>query len=286
MDWLWDNFFRFLLLTVTVTDRYLQTPLTACLLAACPHRNVKVAFGHKRVGNQPEPQPWNSFSGMRALLTVVAYLAIGVTFYTTFEDKECEFTQSKPLKPWWKPFAKEPAPVCREPWTLVDAIYFCTVTMSTVGYGDMSPTSEISAQFTLVYIFIGISIVFVEISDASSGIMMKSRDLTLQLLDRFDATPKGLVGRRLGISGKPIDIDGNGQADFVAPPPAWIYWIQEMSIIGTLMLLTQLGSAAVFTIVQPDLSFSAAIYHCIISATTVGYGDVDLTTQASRLWAW
>ena len=31
------------------------------------------------------------------------------------------------------------APVCREPWTLVDAIYFCTVTMSTVGYGDMSP---------------------------------------------------------------------------------------------------------------------------------------------------
>jgi len=49
--------------------------------------------------------------------------------------------------------------------------------------------------------------------------------------------------------------------------------------------MTQIGSAAAFVAVQPDLAFPTALYHCAITSTTVGYGDVELTTQSARAWA-
>lgn len=40
----------------------------------------------------------------------------------------------------------------------VNAFYFCTTTLATVGYGDITPTTDASKIFTIFYIFIGIGI--------------------------------------------------------------------------------------------------------------------------------
>jgi voltage-gated potassium channel len=40
----------------------------------------------------------------------------------------------------------------------IDAFYFCTVTLATVGYGDITPTTDISKLFTIFYILIGIGV--------------------------------------------------------------------------------------------------------------------------------
>ncbi len=45
-----------------------------------------------------------------------------------------------------------------EGWSWFDALYFSVITLSTVGYGDFSPTTTASKLFTMVYIFLGISI--------------------------------------------------------------------------------------------------------------------------------
>ena len=45
-----------------------------------------------------------------------------------------------------------------EDWTLVQALYFSVVTLTTVGYGDLTPTSDFSRIFTIIYIFIGIGV--------------------------------------------------------------------------------------------------------------------------------
>jgi len=47
----------------------------------------------------------------------------------------------------------------------------------------------------------------------------------------------------------------------------------------------QLLAAEIFVALQPDLPYGLAWYHCMVTATTVGYGDVGLTTQGARLWA-
>ena len=43
-----------------------------------------------------------------------------------------------------------------EKWSYVDALYFCVMTMSTIGYGDLTPTTDLSKIFTILYAFISI----------------------------------------------------------------------------------------------------------------------------------
>lgn len=45
-----------------------------------------------------------------------------------------------------------------EGWSVIDALYFSVITLTTVGYGDFSPTSPVSKIFTVCYIFVGLGI--------------------------------------------------------------------------------------------------------------------------------
>ena len=46
-----------------------------------------------------------------------------------------------------------------EGWSWVDSFYFSSVALTTVGFGDLVPTTDASKLFTVFYIFSGISIV-------------------------------------------------------------------------------------------------------------------------------
>ena len=46
-----------------------------------------------------------------------------------------------------------------EDWSWVDSFYFSSVALTTVGFGDLVPTTDASKLFTVFYIFSGISIV-------------------------------------------------------------------------------------------------------------------------------
>ena len=45
-----------------------------------------------------------------------------------------------------------------EHFTWVDSIYFCVVTLATVGYGDIVPKTDPGKIFTVFYILIGVGI--------------------------------------------------------------------------------------------------------------------------------
>jgi voltage-gated potassium channel len=45
-----------------------------------------------------------------------------------------------------------------EGWSVVDAVYFCTMSLATVGYGDVVPESAAAKLFTVVYVLVGIGI--------------------------------------------------------------------------------------------------------------------------------
>ncbi len=46
--------------------------------------------------------------------------------------------------------------VRQEGWSIIDALYFSVMTMSTVGYGDLVPSTNISKIFTIFFTFVGI----------------------------------------------------------------------------------------------------------------------------------
>lgn len=45
-----------------------------------------------------------------------------------------------------------------EGWSWVDSFYFCAVAGSTVGFGDLAPTTDASKIFTVVYLFSAVAI--------------------------------------------------------------------------------------------------------------------------------
>jgi hypothetical protein len=46
-----------------------------------------------------------------------------------------------------------------EHWGLLDSVYFCIVTLGTVGYGDVTPTTDLGKMFTSLYIIVGLSVI-------------------------------------------------------------------------------------------------------------------------------
>ncbi|MEM7336607.1 MAG: potassium channel family protein [Chloroflexota bacterium] len=43
--------------------------------------------------------------------------------------------------------------------TWIDAYYFTVITLTTIGYGDMSPTIPLTKLFTTFYVFVGLGII-------------------------------------------------------------------------------------------------------------------------------
>ena len=64
------------------------------------------------------------------ILTTAVVIGIGTVFYTLHEE-----------------------------WSPLDALYFTMMTLLTIGYGDLVPTTAFSKAFTVLYAMIGIGLV-------------------------------------------------------------------------------------------------------------------------------
>ena len=205
-------------------------------------------------------------------LAVVIYLAVGIAFYANIERHSCTDVVD------FGSGAYSDAAACDdELWTPIDAFYFVTVTMSTVGYGDLYPSTPGARLFTSVYILVGVAVVF--------NFAGKSYNWVITFLERkigrcclrfysLRGLPNYEEGRRPAAAGLAVIehigfySDGRG----VQPPPL----------------------ALVFTRLQEGLvdddgaaldDYGFALWHCWVTATTVGYGDYTLATQNVRFFA-
>ena len=157
-------------------------------------------------------------------------------------------------------------------WTAIDAAYFGMATMSTVGYGDLSPSSTGSRIFALFLIIFGVIFVFSSVAG-----------LVTSLTAPLTARGREALERAFPMDG--VDLEGDGQPDFFKPRHPLVYYFKNLLPSLVLTVALQLASAAIFVAIDASMDFGSALYHCIVTATTVGFGDVPNATQGGRLWA-
>ena len=46
-----------------------------------------------------------------------------------------------------------------EGWSWIDSLYFSVITLTTIGYGDFSPQTELGKLFTMFYILLGLGMI-------------------------------------------------------------------------------------------------------------------------------
>ena len=62
-----------------------------------------------------------------------------------------------------------------EGWDYIDSLYFSTVTLTTIGYGDLYPTNNASKLFTVFFILSGVGILLFTLTVISSNINNKKK---------------------------------------------------------------------------------------------------------------
>ncbi len=77
----------------------------------------------------------------------------------------------------------------QEGWSYLNSFYFSVVTLATVGYGDLYPTTSASKLFTVAYIFIGVGLGFVIFSTLARS-FIDGRDRRIKTLEKLLGTPK------------------------------------------------------------------------------------------------
>jgi voltage-gated potassium channel len=76
-----------------------------------------------------------------------------------------------------------------EGWSLLDSFYFSAITLATVGYGDLAPTTPGGKLFTVFYVFAGVGIILTFVQ-AVAGASVAQRSKTRALLGLRSETPE------------------------------------------------------------------------------------------------
>jgi len=67
-----------------------------------------------------------------------------------------------------------------EDWTWIQSFYFSVTTLSTVGYGDLHPTTDLSRLFTSFYILAGVTIAFASLGIIGMNYLNKREEKILE----------------------------------------------------------------------------------------------------------
>jgi len=152
-----------------------------------------------------------------------------------------------------------------EGWKLLDTAYFLTVTITTVGYGDICPETPEGKMFTVFYAVVGIVFVFAALSPLVDALMFV-KDLLLKPI-----TPKEPTAEDCD--------DGSFDIDDLRKGGNWTF--KYCAALAGPGLIFVLGLMIGFFVMGYDLV--DGVYWSMITMTTIGYGDLSASTGIQQV---
>ena len=159
-----------------------------------------------------------------------------------------------------------------EKWTIIDSLFFLMVTITTIGYGDLNPTTDYSRAFTTLFALIGIAILGFTLGVIGSKISDSRRQ---EIQEKRLKEQKKLMSA----------FSGEKKAKKRKEENQWqlvfnVVFIELSTHIFFILMLIAMALAIGY---YEGWSVITSIYFAAITATTTGYGDIEPTSQAMRL---
>ncbi|XP_039128369.1 LOW QUALITY PROTEIN: two-pore potassium channel 5-like [Dioscorea cayenensis subsp. rotundata] len=186
----------------------------------------------------------NSSSGSifrHASLLLLLYLSLGVLTYT-FNPNAFSGIETHPI---------------------IDALYFCVVTLCTIGYGDIAPLTPITKLLSCVFVLIGFGFIEVLLSGAVNRFLDHQETQFLTSIIRHGTGPSNYI--------------------FDAEKGRMRIRMKVLLAISVVILCIAIGASALSFL--EGLDFMDSLYLSVMSVTTVGYGDHAFKTMKGRVFA-
>ncbi|KAK3013186.1 hypothetical protein RJ639_007905 [Escallonia herrerae] len=145
---------------------------------------------------------------------------------------------------------------------ILDSVYFCIVTMTTVGYGDLVPNSVATKLLACAFVFSGMAVVGLILSKAADYLVEKQEILLVKALHIRQKVGPGEILKEI---------------------ETYRVKYKCLIVFGFLLVLILVGTIFLATVEKLDLI--DAFYCVCCTITTLGYGDRSFSTEAGRIFA-
>ncbi|XVF28051.1 hypothetical protein REPUB_Repub14bG0162200 [Reevesia pubescens] len=145
---------------------------------------------------------------------------------------------------------------------ILDSIYFCVVTMTTVGYGDLVPHSKLAKILASIYVFSGMALVGLVLSKAADYIAEKQEILLVKAMH---------MNEMFNAAEILMEVETNK--------------VKYKFLITALLLLMLIIAGVSFLLLVEEMEFIDAFYCVCSTITTLGYGDESFSTGVGRIFA-
>lgn len=192
-----------------------------------------------------DPSPHSASVVRYAFLLLSFYLALGIAIYSLFTS---HFSAS-------------------ETHPIVDALYFCIVTMCTIGYGDITPVTPFAKLFAVTFVLFGFGFIDILLSSMVSYVLDLQESLLLSSIN----TPHSAAARN----------NHNYLVDY--KKGRMRIRMKVALALAVVFLCIGIGTAVLRFVER--MGWLDSFYLSVMSVTTVGYGDRAFKTMTGRLFA-
>jgi hypothetical protein len=163
--------------------------------------------------------------------------------------------------------------IANEKWNYLNCVYFCVATVVTTGFGDYAPKTDLGRLYIMLYSFIGLLVY--------GFLITFTGKYFLSLFDKIIIVYVNFIKFSMNIC-KEIDEGKLNQNPTFKYVEILRHPLLKPFYLLFLIFIYMFFGAFLFSMLE-GWSYFIGIYFCYMTLTTIGFGDILIKTNTSKI---